>query len=426
MKKILSILCAVLIIFSLCACGGNAVPAACEHLEKQAATCLEPAKCKACGVTFGAALGHSFLEGKCIRANCKEQDPDWINWYTKGSVNITKAEAEEILSASFKKPKNVIVMIGDGMGPNDIILTEKNKKGCFDFGLVLNLIKNTGFATTRSYDSIVTDSAASGTALATGQKTNNGYVGMSPEGKPIKNVAEIAKEKGKRVGIVTNDDIIGATPSAFAVHNISRKNYSELAVSFAKFKPDVLMGQGYSYFDNADLSAFLVSKDAASINSVLNRDPLCEKPFIGFFSEDIIKEPNDTLAHLTEAALNRLKNDKGFFLMVESAGTDKAGHNNHIKGKVNSVVTLDRAVAVVLKFMKENPDTLLIITSDHETGGVVLPKGEFKLSSSLFTTDGHTNKDVRTFAVGYGAEYFSGKTVDNTNIGKFVIDAIKN
>ncbi|MBQ8304325.1 MAG: alkaline phosphatase [Clostridia bacterium] len=423
MKKILSILCAVLIILSLCACGGNA---SCEHLEKQAATCLEPSKCKACGATFDEALGHSFSQGKCIRANCNEKDPDWINWYTSGEVAITKAEAEEILSIDFKKPKNVIVMIGDGMGPNDLVLTEKNKKGCFDFGLVLNLIKSTGFATTRSFNADVTDSAASGTALATGQKTNNNYVGMSPEGKPIKNISEIAREMGKKVGIVTNDDITGATPSAFTVHNISRKNYSELATSFAKFKPDVLIGQGYSQFADVDLSGFLVSKSIAEINSVLNLDTLCKKPFIGFFSEDILSAPSDTLAHLTEVALNRLKNDKGFFLMIESAGTDKAGHNTHIKGKVNSVVTFDRAVATVLKFMKENPDTLLIITSDHETGGVALPRGEFKLTSSLFTTDGHTNIDVRTFAVGYGAEYFSGKTVDNTDIAKFAIDAVKN
>jgi hypothetical protein len=108
MKKLLSILCAVLIVFSLCACGGNA---SCEHLEKQAATCLEPSKCKACGATFDEALGHSFSEGKCIRGNCNEQDPQWINWYTSQEVAITKAEAQEILSMDFKKPKNVIVMI---------------------------------------------------------------------------------------------------------------------------------------------------------------------------------------------------------------------------------------------------------------------------------------------------------------------------
>ncbi len=423
MKKLLAILCAVLIVFSLCACGGNA---SCEHLEKQAATCLEPSKCKACGATFDEALGHSFSNGQCERIGCKEQDPEWINWYTEGKVTITKAEAQGILSMEFKKPKNVIVMISDGMGPNDMILTEKNKKGCFDFGLVMNLIENTGLSTTHSLNAEVTDSAASATALATGQKTNNGLVGMSAEGKNIKNISEIAREMGKKVGIVTNDEIVGATPSAFAVHNTSRENYSELATSFAKFKPDVLIGQDYSQFADVDLSSFLVSKNITEMNSVLNRDPLCEKPFIGFFSEDILSEASDTLAHCTEVALNRLKNDKGFFLMVESAGADKAAHNNHIKGKVNSVVTFDRAVATVLKFMKENPDTLLIITSDHESGGVAVPKGEFKLTSSLFTTSGHTSKEVRTFAVGYGAEYFNNKTVDNTDIGKFAIDAVKN
>ncbi len=420
MKKILSILCAVLIVFSLCACGQ------CEHLEKTEATCLVAEKCKNCGAELSEALGHSFSNGRCERTDCEENDPDWINWYTAGEVTITKAEAQEILSMDFKKPKNVIVMISDGMGPNDMILTEKNKKGCFDFGLVMNLIEDTGLSTTHSLNADITDSAASATALATGQKTNNGFVGMSAEGENIKNISEIARENGKKVGIVTNDEIVGATPSAFAVHNVSRENYAELAKSFAQFKPDVLIGQDYSDFTDVDLSSFLVSKSITEMNTVLNRDPLCEKPFIGFFSEDILSAASDTLALCTEVALNRLKNDEGFFLMVESAGADKAAHNNHIKGKVNSVVTFDRAVATVLKFMKENPDTLLIITSDHESGGVAVPKGEFKLTSSLFTTSGHTSRDVRTFAVGYGAEYFNGKTVDNTDIAKFAIDAVKN
>jgi alkaline phosphatase len=319
-------------------------------------------------------------------------------------------------------------MIGDGMGAVDIVLTEKhNKEKCFDFGLVLNQIKNTGFATTYSANSKVTDSAASGTALATGIKTNNGYVGKDTDGNDVLNASEIARQLGKKVGIVTNDSITGATPSAFTVHNISRNNTEELAKSFVKFMPDVLIGQGYTDFAMLDLSAAIFAKDILKYNTVLNKDKNCEKPFVGFFSEDISINESNTLAYVTEVALNRLSknNDKGFFLMVENAGTDKAGHNNVIKGKVNGVVTFDRAVAVVLKFMKENPDTLLVITSDHETGGVLMSKDD-KLTNLLFTSNGHTATDVRTFALGYGTEYFGGKTVDNTDIAKFVINAIKN
>ncbi len=427
MKKIISLLLATLMILSLCACQNTgATSAECSH-SFSAATCTEAAKCSLCGaVGEEAALGHNFLGEKCANMGCTEKNPQWINWFTEGTVKITKDEVNKIVSMEYKKPRNIIVMIGDGMGANDIALTEKhNKEKCFDFGLVLNQIKNTGFATTHSADDKVTDSAASGTALATGVKTNNGYVGISPDGKNIPNLSEIARQVGKKVGIVTNDSVVGATPSAFTVHNISRNNYSQIASSFAEFKPDVLIGQGYSDFDSFDLSSVLIATDVFKYNKVLNEDPKCQKPFFGFFSEDILPDVTNTLAYATEVALNRLKNDdKGFFLMVENAATDKAGHNNQIKGKVNAVVTLDRAVAVVLKFMKENPDTLLVITSDHETGGVVMSKND-KLTNNLFSTTGHTSADVRTFALGMGSEYFKDKTVDNTDIAKFLIDAVK-
>ena len=396
----------------------------CNH-SYTAATCEQAGKCTLCGKIGNKALGHNFVGATCSRVGCNAKNPNWIDWYTNGDVNITKEEVLEILSIQYKKPKNVIIMIGDGMGANDIVLTEKNKNGCFDFGLVLNQIKYTGYATTHSNNSSVTDSAASGTALATGYKTNNGILGLSPDGEVLTNISEIARENGKKVGIVTNDSIVGATPSAFTIHNISRNNYNEIAKSFVEFKPDVLIGQGYSDFASLNLSEFIVSKNFSEVNAVLNKDPLSKKPFIGFFSENIINSINNTLAYNTEIALNRLKNnDKGFFLMIENAGTDKAGHSNNIFGKINAVVTFDRAVATVLKFMKSNPDTLLIITSDHETGGVQLPQGEFILDNSLFTTTGHTGKHVRTFAVGYGASYFHNKTVDNTEIAEFAINAV--
>ncbi len=428
MKRITALILAVLMIFALCSCqNAEDVTANCSH-SYTAATCEEGAKCELCGVAGEQALGHRFSGEKCTRKGCTAKNPEWINWYTSGKVTITKEEIGQIVSMQYKKPRNVIVMIGDGMGAIDIELTEKyNKNKCFDFGLALNQIKHTGFATTYSANSAITDSAASGTALATGVKTNNNYVGMSADGKEITNVSEIARQKGKKVGIVTNDSIVGATPSAFTVHNISRNNSAQLAQSFLDFMPDVLIGQGYSTFSSLDLSQVFYAKEFLKFGPTLNKDPLCEKPFVGFFEEDILADASNTLAYATEIALNRLKNnDKGFFLMVENAATDKAGHAQLINGKVNGVVTFDRAVAVVLKFMKENPDTLLIITSDHETGGVRMPiVGYETLTNELLTTNNHTGVDVRTFAVGYGSEYFSGKTVDNTDIAKFVIDAVK-
>ncbi|MBQ8869579.1 MAG: alkaline phosphatase [Oscillospiraceae bacterium] len=352
-------------------------------------------------------------------------------WYTEGEIKITERQAEKIIDGEFTEPENIIVIIGDGMGPNDITLAEKNVEGVYDFGLVLNKIKNHGLATTHSADNEITDSAASGTALSTGVKTNNGYIGKDTEGNDLKNMAEIAREAGKKIGIITDEDLSGATPTAFVVHNISRSNTAELVNSMIKFKPDVLMCKDYmgvyapldsearKIFD----SEYLVAKDFKRFKETLDTDPDSEKPFLGFL-EGFSTMPSNNLAQCTEVALKRLKNDNGFFLMIESSGTDKFGHKNNMSGKLNSVVTLDRTIVAVLKFMKNNPETILVITSDHETGGVRLPEGDEDLKDLLTLTE-HTATPVRVFAVGKGTEYFSGKTVDNTDIAKFLIKAIK-
>ena len=156
---------------------------------------------------------------------------------------------------------------------------------------------------------------------------------------------------------------------------------------------------------------------------MLDTDPDCEKAFFGNLN-GYATVASDNLAQCAQVAFKRLQNENGFFLMIESAGTDKYGHNGTINGKLASVVTLDRTVAAALLFMKENPDTLLIVTSDHETGGIRIPEEGENLSTAV-TGNKHTATPVRVFAVGAGSEYFSGKTVDNTDIAKFVINAIE-
>ena len=368
----------------------------------------------------------------CGETNDTTENNEPQGWYTQGEIKITKQQVQKIINGKFTTPKNIIVIIGDGMGPNDITLAEKHADGVYDFGLVLNQIKNHGLATTHSADNAVTDSAASGTALATGVKTNNGFIGKDPNGNDLLNLAEIARAAGKKVGIITDEVISGATPTAFTIHNDSRSNTAQLINAMIKFKPDVLMGKDYNsvfmvleeaereIFDNE----YIVAKDFKRFNNVLDTDKNCEKAFLGFL-DGYSSIPTYNLANCAEVAFNRLKNDKGFFVMIESAGTDKYGHGNDINGKLNSVVTLDRTVAAALKFMENNPDTLLIITSDHETGGVRLPSEGEAVTNALFSTSNHTSTNVKIFALGYGAEYFNGKTVDNTDIAKFVINAVK-
>lgn len=362
-------------------------------------------------------------------ASCGITEPE--GWYTEGEITITKKQVQKIVNTDFKTPKNVILIIGDGMGINDITLAEDNVNGVYDFGLVLNQIENHGLATTHSADSQVTDSAASATALSTGVKTNNTRIAKDANGNDLKTMAETAREAGKKVGIITDEDLSGATPTAFTVHNISRDNRKELANAMVEFKPDVLMCKDYigtsallekearKIFDNE----YLVAKNFKRFKEVLDSDENCEKSFFGFL-EGYSPVASYNLAQCAEVALKRLNNENGFFLMIESSGTDKFGHNNNINGKLNSVVTLDRTVAAVLKFMYNNPDTVLVITSDHETGGVKLPTGSESLND-LITVDGHTATPVGVFAVGKGTEYFKDKTVDNTDIAKFLIKAIK-
>jgi len=351
------------------------------------------------------------------------------DWYTDTSIRMSMSELSQILSMDFVKPKNVIMMIGDGMGANDIRLATENSPNVYDFGLILNQIENTGYATTRSNNSSVTDSAAGGTALATGYKTDNGMIGVSSTGEILKNLSEYAREVGKKVGVVTNDSLTGATPADFLVHVDSRGSTSDIASQMVSFAPDVIIGQGFGDFEKFDLSNFVLAKDFSEFRTVLNSgNRQADKNFMGFINYNATYSNEiNILSHCTEVALNCLSknNDDGFFLMVENTTTDNAGHANNVNAKINGVVALDRSVAAVLKFMKNNPDTLLIITSDHETGGVTIPSGSYSLDSSLFTTTKHTNANVRTFAVGYGAEYFKNTTVDNTDVANFAINAIK-
>ncbi len=365
-------------------------------------------------------------------SGCNAQDYSVDKWYDEEPVSMSEAELNEILSTKFKKPRNVIVMIGDGMGPNDITLCEKFGKYNFPFGLILNKLENHGTVTTYCANSDITDSAAAGTALATGTKTNLGFVGVDTNGNPLKNISEIARENGKKVGIITNDSILGATPSAFSVHAASREDASVIANAYMDNLPDVLIGHEFSEFKKAlssenrtKLTEYCFTRDMYDINTDISTTERLNVPLITFLSDGILKPDSYDLAAAAEIGLKRLNNKNGFFLLIENTGCDDAGHSNNMSGKISAVTTFDRAIAVVLKFMKDNPDTLLIITSDHETGGVQLPKGDNEPDNSLFTTDEHSATNVRVFAVGKGAEYFKGKTIDNTDIAKFAINAVE-
>ncbi len=350
---------------------------------------------------------------------------------TSDSIDYAKTITEElvqsIVNAEYQKPKNIIVLIGDGMGPNDISITEKYAEGVFDFGLILNKLVNAGSVTTKSADNEITDSAASATALSTGQKTNNGLIAMAPDSTILKTMAEIARETGKKIGIVTDDEIFGVTPSAFVTHSNDRYNYGELAQGILNFAPEVMIGKGYDSFvanladdKKAEFeNKYSVAKELSEFDAAAKSSLESERLFAGF-NGGYTDTVSDHLAKSAQTAMDLLDNENGFFLLIESSGTDVYGHEKNIQGKQSSVVNLDKTLASVLLFMEKNPDTLLVVTSDHETGGVKMPEGENVPTNDLFTLTEHTATDVRVFALGQGSELFKDKTVDNTEISKFI------
>lgn len=403
MKKLLSLVLCFVLILGLCGCAGK--------------TAVDTSSAASSAVSSIVSSAVSQTESK----------PETKSWFTRGTVKFTAADLQKAKTQTFVKPKNVIILIGDGMGLNDITIANAFAEKRFEFGLVLDNLLNVGKAQTNSLDG-TTDSAASGTALATGIKTKNGYVGLDKDLKPLKNATELAREMGKKIGVVTNDTIYGATPAAFTVHSESRNNTAEILQKQAAMKLDVLIGDGYSQFisdvDGDAISHLNVAQSELYWEMKLNADLEGKKCFYGFMNADHTTE-NNLLAQATEIALNRLTNDKGFFLMVECATPDKGGHENSILKKKVGVSNLDKAVAVAVKYCLEHPDTVLIVTSDHETGGVVLPKGKLEYKNNVFTTTNHTPTHVGVFALGFGTERFNNIAVDNTEIAKFLHSAIK-
>ncbi|MBE6642070.1 MAG: alkaline phosphatase [Ruminococcaceae bacterium] len=336
-----------------------------------------------------------------------------------------------IISAEYTEPKNVILIIGDGMGINDLLIAEKYSDGLYDFGLVMNKITNKGLVTTGALDNAVTDSAASGTALSTGTKTNLGYIGKAADGTDLEVLAEFARKSNKKIGIVTDDELFGATPASFVTHNISRYNYGELAMGMLNFAPEVMIGSSYdNYFNNlteegktALNEKYAIAQSLADFETVSTDSTANGKYFAGF-NGGCTTGVSEHLAISAKTALSLLENENGFFLMIEGCGTDVFGHSNTIDGKKSGVLNLDKTVEAVLVFMQSHPDTLLIITSDHETGGVSLPEEGKEPDASVFTTTTHTAAEVRVFAVGKGSEFFLDKTVDNTEIAAFIKNAL--
>ncbi len=319
------------------------------------------------------------------------------------NVQLSSNSENTVESNKKVKVKNVILFIGDGMGITQTYVAERYKEEIEHGHLVLLTdFKTRGTITTYSLSSEVTDSAAAGTALLSGYKTDNGMINVRPDGSiPRKTLGEIAKEKGKSVGIVTTTRVTHATPASVYAHIKDREEEDKIAEQLLKFEPDVVLGGGLEYFipksekgskrkDNKNLIEMFKKKGYVIVynkKELENVNPNNTTKLLGLFSmshmafevdrENIDKYKNQpSLAEMTEKALEILsKNPKGFFLMVEGGRIDHACHAHDPKAAIMDTIAFDNAIKVALEFQKKHPDTLIIVTADHETGGMSIGRG---------------------------------------------------
>ena len=297
-----------------------------------------------------------------------------------------------VVGAMGKSPKYVFYFIGDGMGPSHVLGTELflgEKQGTIGrpAPLCFTQFPATAFVTTFSASNGVTDSAASGTALATGEKTTNGYIGANPAGEPLYSVAHAAKEAGFAVGVATTVCINHATPGAFYAHNKSRNNYHDIACEMLTAGYDFYAGgdakcsdaQREALYSKAQQDGYTIARgysDYTQKAAGAKKMMLYQKEVNEGIPYTIDRTPEDlTLAQITDAAIDFLgkKSKKGFFLMVEGGKIDYASHSDDAATMFHEMLDFNAAIERAVEFYKKNPkETLIIVTADHETGGLVL------------------------------------------------------
>jgi alkaline phosphatase len=317
-------------------------------------------------------------------------------------------------NATFGKVKNVILMIGDGMGLAQLSAGLLANKG----ELYMSKFSNYGFSMTQAADDFTTDSAAGGTAMATGSITKNRYIGLDASGNPLKSLVDLSSEKGMKAGIVTTDNLVGATPSAFYGHQSDRDMSEGIVNDFIHSNVDLFIGNGKekleALFDNG-VEAIRKNGYSPVIDSFENLRPKeGVKPVVLVSNTDANGEGGNPLMikKMATTAIKYLNqnNDNGFFLMVESAKIDSGGHNNSTEQVIEELLAFDKAVGEVIKFAEKEGHTLVIVTADHETGGMSLPQGN-KINGmvqGMFHSHDHTGIAVPVMAYGAGANEFSG------------------
>lgn len=329
-----------------------------------------------------------------------------------------------LLSARADSPRNVIFMIGDGMGVAQVTAarTVKGK-------LAMEQLPVGGLLVTHDRSHYVTDSAGGGTALATGTTTRRGMVGMLPGGQVLTNLMETAHAAGKAFGVVTTDQLIGATPSAFLAHAKARGETQNLARQIAKSPANVLIGGGAQHFTKDPIPQRLQQRGAV-VRTWEDLKAHREGPVTALLGDGVLPWQHErayTLADMATVALNLLKDEPGgFVVMIEGALIDKQGHKQNSEAVIQETIDFDGAVHTCLQFLKTHPDTLLVVTADHETGGTSLLTGSIpdRTAKLTFTTGSHSGVMVPLFAIGPGADQLGGIRTQ-AEVGRLLHDLVR-
>lgn len=331
------------------------------------------------------------------------------------AISISSVSSASEKKDKHSQAKNVIIMIGDGMGiaQTYAAYNENNKF------LNMFLFPYTGISLTYSSDNPITDSAAGATAFSCGEKTNNKSLGKDSLGKDIKNIFEIAKQHNLSTGFAVTCAITHATPAAFYAHNIDRNQYDSIALDFMNESVDVAIGGGKKYFterrDKQNLLSELNKRgykyyeNVDSINCITDCKVICLPAF-----KDLPKISAGRGEYMTKAVTKAIevlsKDNDGYILMVEGSQIDWGNHAKNIDYVTSETIDFDKAVGVALEYAKKDSNTLVIVLADHESGGLTLT-GNYKKKKTLrpiFSSYDHTAVPIIVYAYGPGAEKFSG------------------
>jgi len=328
------------------------------------------------------------------------------------------------------QPKNIVFFIGDGMGFGHVKAAGMYADGV-EGSLSFEAFPYQAETTTLSANSSITDSAAAATAMATGFKVNNGVISMAYPGdmSELETLLEYFKNRGKSTGLVTTTYITHATPAAFGAHEPARDNLSEIGIDYLnQTRPNVLFGGGANGMSSVSAvqAGYTVVTDWSEMELLDTENITFVSGQFGNTHLPYEYEGLGSLPHLSEMtskALEILDHDPdGFFLMVEGGRIDHAGHANDIERNVLETVEFSNAVEKAIDWAQQRTDTLILVTADHETGGlaVLQNNGQGNFPDISWSTTGHTEQNVPIYAWGENAELVNG-VMDNTDLYKMVI-----